>query len=147
MDYENTAFRCRGCLQTNHLLNACPQARNTPNQKKQQQRKPKGWQNIVPLDEKEDVLDTTDYKTEKDEQGNQPNTQRKEEAPSDPLQKKDLQIIGIETSNNKRTHGSEELESNKESPITITENQLTLVTTTPNCGGWCTVEKKKWRRI
>eukprot|EP00253_Pinus_taeda_P021779 PITA_21779 len=63
LDYEETAFRCQGCLQTGHLLSACPQVRS-PNWNKQQHRK----LNTVPLDEEEDVPDTTDFKTKKDEQ-------------------------------------------------------------------------------
>jgi len=132
LDYENTTFRCRGCLQIGHLLSACPQARNIPNRNKQQQRRPKGWQHLEPLDEEEDTTDTTEYKAEKDEQKTQRNTQEKEEAPNNPLQQQDPWTIGKETSGNKKTHGSEESESDKESPITITENQLSIVTTTPN---------------
>lgn len=40
LDYENTAFRCRGCQQTGHLLKACP------SKSKPQQRKSRGWQNL-----------------------------------------------------------------------------------------------------
>lgn len=40
LDYENTAFRCRGCQQTGHFLKACP------SKSKPQQRKPRGWQNL-----------------------------------------------------------------------------------------------------
>lgn len=87
LDYENTTLRCRGCLKTGHLLSACPQARNIPNQSKQQQRQPKGWQHTEPLDEEEDTTDTTEFKGENDEQKVPPNTQTQEEAPSNPLQK------------------------------------------------------------
>lgn len=43
LDYENTTFRCRRCLQTGHLQYACPLARNKPKGNKKQQKKPKGW--------------------------------------------------------------------------------------------------------
>jgi len=90
----------------------------------------------VPLDEEEDIPYTTDFKIEKDETGIQPNTQRKEKAPRNPPQNQDLQITGIEISSNKRAHGSEGSELDKESPITITENKLSIITTSPNSGGW-----------
>ena len=62
LDYENIMFYCRGCLQTSHLLSTCPQARNIPERNKKQQRKPKGWQHIDPLEEEEDTTETTKYK-------------------------------------------------------------------------------------
>lgn len=34
LDYENTTFRCRGCLQTNHLHSPCPQAKKDPKRNK-----------------------------------------------------------------------------------------------------------------
>ena len=39
LDYENTTFRCRGCMQTRHLQYACPLARKDPKGNKKQQKK------------------------------------------------------------------------------------------------------------
>jgi len=48
----------------------------------------------------------------------------------------------MEISGNKRTHGSEGSDSDKEYPTNSKENQ-SIVTSTPNIGGWRKVEKKK----
>lgn len=50
LDYENTVFRCRGCMQTGHLQYDCPFARKDPKRTKKQQRKAKGWQHTDPLE-------------------------------------------------------------------------------------------------
>jgi len=113
---------------------------------KQQQRKPKGWKHTEPFDEEEDTTETTEYKAETDEQKDQHNTQKEEETPSNPLQQQDPQKTGKEISGNKRTHGSKGSESDKDSPITIIENQLSIIISTPNTGGWRKVEKKKGRK-
>jgi len=109
-------------------------------------KEPKGWHHAEPLDEEEDTIVTTEHKVEKDEQKAQHNTQEQEEAPSNPLQQQDPRTNSKEISGNKRTHGSKGSELDKESPITITENQLSIVTTTPNSGGRRKVEKKKGRK-
>lgn len=44
LDYENMVFCCRMCLQTSHLQNTCPQAKNHLKKKKKQVSKLKGWQ-------------------------------------------------------------------------------------------------------
>lgn len=44
LDYENTTFRCRCCMQIGHLQYPCPLAKKDPKGNKKQQKKPKGWQ-------------------------------------------------------------------------------------------------------
>ena len=53
LDYENTAFRCRRCMHTGHLQYTYPLARKYPKGNKKQQKKPKGWQHIEPLEEED----------------------------------------------------------------------------------------------
>jgi len=60
LDYENTAFRCRGCLQTGHLQYACPLASKEPKGNKKHQKKPKGWQHTEPLEEEALNTEPTD---------------------------------------------------------------------------------------
>lgn len=55
LDYENTAFRCRGYQQTGHLRNYCPQVKRESKRNKKQAQKPRGWQHTVnPEEEIED---------------------------------------------------------------------------------------------
>ena len=56
-------------------------------------------------------------------------------------QEPQLEVSGI-----KRTHGSEGSKSDKEQPMNTMENQLAIIDTTPNTGGWRRVEKKKGRK-
>jgi len=52
----------------------------------------------------------------------------------------------MDISGSKQPHGSEGSDSNKEHPINTNEEQLAIVTTTPNTRGWRKVEKKKGRK-
>eukprot|EP00253_Pinus_taeda_P011765 PITA_11765 len=60
LDYENTTFRCCGCLQTGHLQYACPLTSKEPKGNKKQQKKPKGWQHTEPLEEEALNTDPTE---------------------------------------------------------------------------------------
>lgn len=62
LDYENTAFRFRGCLQLGHLHIACPKAKQIPKWNKKQQKQPKGWQYTAPMEEEVEQAETTEYK-------------------------------------------------------------------------------------
>jgi len=93
-----------------------------------------------------DTKDNVEHNVEEEEQIVQDNTQKEEEVPSNPMQQQGSQLRGKEVVDNKRTHVSEGLESDKDSPKNIIDNQLSIVTTTPNTGGWCKVEKKKGRK-
>lgn len=109
LDYENTTFRCRGCMQTGHLQYDCPFARKDPRRTKKQQKKPKGWQHTDPLEEEDINVEPPENQTE-------PNTQRRQKktpevnAPtthsgphiSDLQPELQMEVSGI-----KRTHGSE----------------------------------------
>lgn len=57
-------------------------------------------------------------------------------------QEPQMEISGI-----KRTHGSEGSESDKELQLITMENQLAIITPTPDTGGWQRVEKKKGRKV
>lgn len=60
----------------------------------------------------------------------------------DMQRKPQMEISGI-----KRTHGSEGLESDKELQLIPMENQLAIITPTPDISGWRRVEKKKGRKV
>lgn len=60
LDYKNTTFRCRGCLQIGHLHSACPQAKKDPKRNKKQCQKPKDWQCTVPREEAVEEEETTE---------------------------------------------------------------------------------------
>lgn len=55
--------------------------------------------------------------------------------------------LQMEVSGIKRTHGSEGSESDKELQLNPMENQLAIITSTPDSGGWRRVEKKKGRKV
>lgn len=114
LDYENIAFRCRGCQQTGHLYNACPNL----NKSKQQQRNPKGWQNIDAAFKKA----TTAKEKDQDNKDKEIN-EGKEQEPQ-------LEISG------KRSHSPEGSDSDKEQPTNTMENQLAIIDSTPNMDGW-----------
>lgn len=83
LDYENTTFRCRGCMQTGHLQYACPLARKDPKGNKKQQKKAKGWQHTDLLEEEdmqtEPIGNPSESDTQKEhkytQEENAPNTQ------------------------------------------------------------------------
>jgi len=52
----------------------------------------------------------------------------------------------MEVHSSKRTHGLEGSNFDNEYPIHTDENQMSIVTSTPNTGGWRKVEKKKGRK-
>lgn len=133
MDYENTAFRCRGCQQTGHLYNACPSL----NKSKQQQRKLKGWQNIDAAYKKANTVKKEEQNTAKDK--NQDNKDKE-------INEEKEQEIQLEIGGNKRSHNPEGSDSDKEQPMSMMENQLVVLDSPPNMDGWRKVEKKKGRK-
>ena len=54
--------------------------------------------------------------------------------------------IGNEISGSKRIHGSEGSDLDKEYLTNINENQMSIITPTPNTSGWRKVDKKKGRK-
>lgn len=148
LDYENTAFRCRTCLQTGHLQNNCPLARKDPRKTKKQPKKPKGWQNTDPIEEEDINEEITENLKEPDSQTEQKQAQSANPPPThagpiitDLQQEPQLEASGI-----KRTHSSGGSESDKESPVNTMENQLAIITPIADSGGWRRVEKKKGRK-
>ena len=133
LDYENTAFRCRGCQQTGHLYNACP----SHNKSKPQQRKPKGWRNIDAALKKGDTAKKEEKNTAKDKD------QENKEKEINEEKEEDLQL---EISGNKRSHSPEGSDSDKEQQMNTVENQLAIIASTHNTDGWRKVEKKKGRK-
>jgi len=78
LDYENTAFKCHICRQTDHLQNACPQ--NKKDRKKRQPPKPKGWQFSTTWAEdieEEKNTETTNIFQEAEYPGNNPEINEK----------------------------------------------------------------------
>lgn len=149
LDYENTVFRCRGCMQTGHLQYDFPFARKDPKRTKKQQRKAKGWQHTDPLEEEDINEEPPENQTEPDTQMRQKqtpevNAQTTHSGPhiSDRQPELQMEVSGI-----KRTHGSEGSESDKELQLNPMENQLAIITSTPDSGGWRRVEKKKGRKV
>jgi len=142
--YEDTAFRCHGCLQTGHLHSACPQAKKDPKRNKKQFKKPKGWQCTKPLEEEVDEEETTENNAEKDVQNVHNNSQNDEielssaciMRPNNPSQQHETHTLGMEVSGSKQTHGSEGSDFDKEYQTNSKENQMSTVTSTPNIGGW-----------
>lgn len=163
LDYENTAFRCRGCQQTGHLFNAC----KSLNKSKPQQRKHKGWQNIDKVikkktAEKKDPTVSEDKETETEEDETTIEEVEIENQKENTAVNKDLQphSIQAETQQNqaemtsvdqsmggiKRQHHSETSDSNKETGQQNVTTQLVIVSTEPTVGEWRKVEKKKGRK-
>jgi len=115
------------------MYNACPSL----NKSKQQQRKPKGWQNI-----------NAAYKkaiTAKKEEQNTANDKDQDNKEKEINEEKE-QELQLEISGNKRSHSPKGSDSDKEQPITTMENQLVVIDSTPNMDGWRKVEKKKGRK-
>lgn len=147
LDYENTAFRCRTCLQTGHLQNHCPLARKDPRKAKKQPKKPKGWQNTDPIEEEDIIEEPTENLTEPTPHKGQEQTQAANTLPThagpnitDLQQELQLEVSGI-----KRTHSSEGSESDKEPQMNTMENQIAIIS--PTAEGWRRVEKKKGRKV
>ena len=133
LDYENTAFKCWGCQQTGHLYNTCPSI----NKSKQQQRKPKGWQNIDAVFKKATTEKKEEQNTSKDK--NQDNKDKE-------INEEKEQELQLEISGNKRSHSPEGSDPDKEQPMSTMENQLAIIDSLPNMDGWRKVEKKKGRK-
>lgn len=132
LDYENTAFRCRGCQQTSHLYNACPSIIKS----KQQPKKPKGWKNT----------DVVYKKTASEKKEEQNTTKNKEQENKDKEMKEEKkQEPQLEINGNKRSHSPEGSDSDKEQPMNTEGNQLAIIDSTPTIDGWRKVEKKKGR--
>lgn len=137
LDYENIAFKCRECFQTEHLHYAYPLARKEPKGNKKQQKKPKGWQHTEPLEEEELKTEPTgkqmgqeNIQEEKTQETNLGHNNMEQQ------QESQREVNGI-----KRTHSSEGSESDKEQPTNTMENQLAIIDTTP------TLEVgEEWRR-
>lgn len=143
LDYENTTFRCRSCLQTGHLQYACPLCSKEPKGNKKQQKKPKGWQQTEPLEEEALNTEPTDL------QGSQEKAmeENNEEPKLEPINSERQQDLQLEISGAKRAHSPEGSDSDKEQSVYAGENQLALIVPTPNVGVWRKVEKKKGRKI
>lgn len=62
------------------------------------------------------------------------------------MQQYEQHTTGKEVSGSKRIHGSKGSESDKEYLTNTNENQMFIVTSTPNIFGWRKVEKKKGRK-
>jgi len=85
------------------------------------------------LEEEIEKTETTAFKAKTKDQKDQSSTLKEEEDPNNPMQHQAPQLTGMEITGIKRTHGLEGSESDKDTP---TKNQLSIVTTTPNTGGW-----------
>ena len=163
LDYENTAFRCRGCQQTGHLFNAC----KSQNKSKPQQRKPKGWQNIDDVvkkreaekkssskkEDEETEAEEDDNTIEEAETGNQNENISDNKAPQfHPNQAEthqdqaELKSVEQSMGGNKRHHHSDTSDSDKEKIPQNTETQLVIASIEPSQGEWRKVEKKKGRK-
>lgn len=149
LDYENTAFRCRSCMQTGHLQNNCPLARKDPRKNNKTKKKPKGWQHTEPIEEEDLNEDLTENQTEpapqmEENQTPVANTSSTHTGTNVTETHPEFQI---ETSGIKRTHSTEGSESDKETQLVTMENQLAIITPNADSGGWRRVEKKKGRKV
>lgn len=160
LDYENTAFRCRGCQQTGHLYNAC----KSHNKNKPQQRKHKGWQNIDNVikkrtEEKKVPTVSEDAETEAEEddiniEEADLETQKENTAVNKELQRNSFQaetqqqMTSVDPSMGgiKRQHHSDTSDSDKEIGKQNETTQLVIASTEPIVGEWRKVEKKKGRK-
>lgn len=163
LDYENTAFRCRGCQQTGHLFNAC----KSLNKSKPQQRKHKGWQNIdyvikkrtagkkVPSvsEEEETEAEEDDTTIEEVEIENQKENIAVNKV-SQPLsnqaetQQNQAEMTSVDQSMGgiKRQHHSDTSDSDKETGHPNVTTQLVIASAEATVGEWRKVEKKKGRK-
>lgn len=148
LDYENTTFRCRSCMQTGHLQFNCPLSRQGPKGKKKQQKRPKGWQRTDLMEEEDMQTEPTENQTESDIHPGQENTQEEiTPAPHQgPINAHQHQAPQMEVSSIKRPHGSEGSEFYKQLPLIALENQLATITPSPDSERWPRVEKKKGRK-
>lgn len=154
LDYENTAFRCRYCHQTGHLQDSCPIAKRFPKKKKGMNTKGKTWQ--ADYDPSSDGDSDIEENEPEDPQKDESNEENQKKAESEEAQQTDpksasndphtgnMQIMTTSLSGSKRTHESENLESDKEKPsgqppVDCKE----LVVADPQEGGWTKVKSKK----
>lgn len=163
LDYENTAFRCRGCQQTGHLFNAC----KSLNKSKPQQRKVKGWQNIddakkkraaekkapSATEDEETEAEEEDTTIEEDEIENQKDNTADNKAPQSrseqvETQQNQSQMISMDQSMGgiKRQHHSDTSDSDKETGPPNETTQIVIASAEPIQGEWRKVEKKKGRK-
>lgn len=149
LDYENTAFRCCSCMQTEHLQYTCLLARKDPKGNKKQQKNPKGQQHTDLMEKEDKQTECTENQEEPDINMEQ-NCTQDVNAPDPQLgpnnihqhQEPQLEVSGI-----KRTHGSEGSESDKELSLNTQENQQAIIVPPPDSESWRRVEKKKGRKV
>lgn len=161
LDYENTAFRCRGCQQIGHLLKACP------SKSKPQQRKPRGWQNLDEVlnrrtarkkapsvteeeetEAEEDDITTEEFETENQKENSAANKDPQPHSNQVETQndKTEMKNVDQNSGGNKRQDHSDTSNSDKETGQMTDPSQLVIVSTEPTLGEWRKVEKKKGRK-
>lgn len=148
LDYENTTFRCRTCLQTGHLQNSFPVALKDPRKAKKQPKKPKGWQNTDLIEEEDILEEPTENPMEPASQAGHKHAQAVNTPPTHvgPIITDLHQELQLEVSGIKRIHSSEGSKSDKEPHMNTMEKQLAIITPNADSGGWRRVEKKKGRK-
>lgn len=162
LDYENTAFRCRGCQQTGHLLKACP------SKSKPQQRKSRGWQNLnevlerrtahkkapsvteeveTEAEEDDTTIEEVEIENQKEDtavnKDSLPHTNQVETQQDKEEMTNVDQIIG----GNKRQHQSDTSDSDKESGKLKESSQLVIVSTEPTLGSGVRSKRKKGGKL
>jgi len=167
LDYENTAFRCRGCQQTGHLHNNCPQNKRENRRNKKQVHKPRGWQCTVnPEEEIEDEGEPDPPSEQHDDPIGEntaaatPTTNNQEHLSSDsgkfttsvnknsktPQNQGEMTSTDPSMGGTKRHHLSDTSDSDKETGFQTAKTQLVIASTEPTQGEWRKVEKKKGRK-
>lgn len=135
LDYENTAFRCRGCQQTGHLRNNCPQAKKENKRNKKQEKKPRGWQNTVNPEEE----------TEDEEEDNPPPANDNDPiggeavasspiAPSKAPQQAEMTSVDQSMGGTKRHHHPDTSDSDKETGPQNAETRVIIASIEPTLG-------------
>jgi len=163
LDYENTAFSCRGCQQTGHLYNTC----KSINKNKPQQKKAKGWQHVdkifkkstvekaaasVTEDESTEVEEDDTTTAEADTENQEENMAESSDAQIHPneaeAQENQAEMtIGEQSMGGiKRQHHPDTSDSDKDTGSLNAKTQLAIVSTEPTQGEWRKVEKKKGRK-
>lgn len=167
LDYENTAFRCRGCQQTGHLHNNCPQNKRENRRNKKQVHKPRGWQCTV--NPEEEIKDEGERNAPPEQHEDPIGENTATTTPTANNQEHLFSDSGkITTSTNKSTknhqnqaemasmdpsmggikrhHHSDTSDSDKETGPQNVEIQLVIASIEPTQGEWRKVENKKGRK-